>query len=292
MENYPGGTGSMKAYIYAPNGVDYASDKWDFGFLKEAFDKKNVQIEKVLSIPNEERAFVVVPGPQSLGYELTIRKELSNLGSVVLFITGDEQGLFDFKKIKHPQIKIWVQYPYRKHEGLNFLPTGVPQHLNKNLPRYPKKSYSIYFGGQVTHPRRKELGNIIKTIAGALYRPTPGFAKGDKPHKYYQKLASAKIAAAPAGSVIIDSFRFYEAIEMLCLPIADTKDSSGRLIEDYWTFLLGDVPVITTSNWNELPLLMEDAMNNYPANMHKIVSWWMMYKRNFANKIMEQINEY
>lgn len=283
---------SVKAYIYAPNGNDFASDKWDFGFLKETFNKKNIEIEKVLSLPAVDRAFVVIPGPQSVGYETKINKQLKNIDKVVLFITGDEQGSFNVGKIKHSNIKMWVQYPYPKHVGLNFLPTGVPQHLKQNLPRYPKKTNTIYFGGQVTHPRRKELGDIIKHVPGSLYKPTSGFAKGDKPYRYYEKLSSAMVAAAPAGTVIIDSFRFYEAIEMLCIPIGDTKDSSGKINENYWQFLLGeDIPVITTSDWKLLPEIMISTLDDYPANMHRIVAWWIMYKRNFANKIMEQINE-
>ena len=44
-------------------------------------------------------------------------------------------------------------------------------------------------------------------------------------------------------------------------------------------------------SWNDLPDLMVELKNNYPNNMHKSVSWWIKYKRDLFNKLMEQINE-
>ena len=48
----------------------------------------------------------------------------------------------------------------------------------------------------------------MKSLPNALYRPTKGFAQGDTPKEYYKTLSKAKIAPAPAGAVVVDSFRF------------------------------------------------------------------------------------
>jgi hypothetical protein len=281
----------IKTYLYSFNEQDCAADKWDYGLLKEIFDKYKVDQIKVTQIPEVDRGFVVVPGPQNLGHEAKVNNEIKKLSRVVLFITGDEEGVFDISKINHPNAEIWIQYPHEKHNIYNKIPVGVPQHLKKLVPNYPSKDNDLYFGGQITHPRREQLANAIKDMPNALFKPTEGFAQGDKPLDYYRTLASAKIAPAPSGAVVIDSFRFFEAIEMLCLPIADRVDAKGNTIEFYQDVFGYEIPVSHVSDWSELDRLTPELLEQYPNNMHRVVSWWIKYKRDLGIKIMRQINE-
>jgi hypothetical protein len=279
-----------KCYLYSFNEDDCAADKWDYGLLKEVFDKYEVDQIKVNSIPKVDRGFVVVPGPQNLGHEEDVNTQIQNISRLVLFITGDEEGKFDITKINHSNAEIWIQYPHEKHKDYNKLPIGVPQHLKKFVPEYPSKDNDLYFGGQITHPRRQQLAKAIRNMPNALFKPTAGFAQGDKPVEYYRTLASAKIAPAPSGAIVIDSFRFFEAIEMLCLPIADRIDSNGKNL-DFYNYLFGyDIPVAYVSNWFELHKLTPELLNQYPQNMHKVVAWWIKYKRDLGIKIMRQVN--
>jgi|694.fasta_scaffold00124_133 hypothetical protein len=280
----------IKAYLYSFNEEDCAADKWDYGLLKEIFDKYEIEQIKVNSLPNTDRAFVVIPGPQNLGYEEHINKELQKIKRVVLFFTGDEEVRFKLDKINHPNIEIWLQTPHKQHQNYNKLPLGVPQHFKKFLPEYGPKKYNVYFGGQITHSRRKELAKAMQTIPNALFKPTEGFAQGDHPKDYYSNLASTKIAPAPSGAVVIDSFRFYEAIEMLCFPVADSLDPKGNSIK-YYDFIYDDItPIKTVDNWFLLKNLIPQILDNYPNNMHKVVCWWIKYKRDLGIKIMRQVN--
>ena len=280
----------IKTYLLSFNEEDCASDKWDYGLLKETFDKNYIEQIKVSELPTLDRAFVVIPGPQNLGHEDYISKELSKISRVVLFITGDEEGKFDIDKIMHPNIEIWIQYPHLKHEKYNKLPIGVPQHLSKNIPHYPIKEYDLFFAGQVTHARRNQLAEIIQMMPNAVFKPTTGFAQGDKPRDYYRALSRSRIAPAPSGAVVIDSFRFFEAIEMLCLPISDNIDSKGNYLE-FYKYLFGKkIPVDGINNWKDIKMLLPGILKEYPQNMHKAVAWWIKYKRDLSIKIMEQIN--
>ena len=280
----------IKTYLYSFNKEDCAADKWDYGLLKEIFDKYNIQQIKVNALPIEDRAFVVIPGPQNIGHEKHIAKELQNISRLVLFITGDEEGVFDIDRIDHPNAEIWIQYPHKKHEKYNKFPIGVPQHLKNNLPNYKTKTYDVFFAGQITHQRREQLAGAIALVNNALYKPTDGFARGDKPIYYYDNLASSRIAACPAGAVVIDSFRLFEAIEMMSLPVADLIDSSG-LEDDFYQRLFNEaVPFYKTKDWNELPNLTLRLLEGYPNNMHTVVCWWIKYKRDFGIKLMRQIN--
>jgi len=279
-----------KAYIFSTNPLDSADGKWDYELLRLSFERNHVEQIVVSSIPKDDKAFVVIPGQGNAGNEEQINKELANLNRVVLFITGDECALFNPDAIKHPNISIWIQYPHQKHEKYNKFFIGVPQHLKNNLPNYPIKEHNIYFGGQITHQRRQELAKAISRMENVLYCPTEGFAQGDPPQEYYRKLASAKVAPAPSGAQVIDSFRFFEAIEMLTLPIGDRKDSQGREI-NYYDYIYGkSIPVQLTHDWNDLHKIYLELMNDYPANLHKVVCWWIKYKRDFAFKVMEDLN--
>ena len=280
----------IRAYLYSIKQEDCAADKWDYGLLKEFFSKNNIKTKKVTSLPSIDKAFVVIPGPQNVDYEDQISKELNKINRVVLFITGDEGATFKINKIKHNNIEIWVQYPHKKHSQYNRLPLGVPQHISNNLPQYQDKVYDIFFSGQITHQRRQELATVMPNIPNSFYNPTNGFAEGLKPKEYYNKMFMSKIVPCPSGAEIIDSFRFYEAIEMLCLPVADRIDAKGNTM-NYYSFLFEiNLPIKTMDNWNLLPNIIPELLSNYLNKMHEIVCWWIKYKRDLGIKLMRQVN--
>jgi hypothetical protein len=281
---------NINAFLYSVKEEDCASDKWDYGLIKEIFNKNNIKPVKTTSLPKTERAFVVIPGPQNVDHEEIISNELNNINRVVLFITGDESATFDVDKIIHNNIEIWIQYPHQKLEKYNKLPVGVPQHLKNNLPEYQDKSYDVFFAGQITHQRRQELSKVMPTVQNSFYEPTNGFAQGLKPKIYYDKMFLSKIVPCPSGAEVIDSFRFYEAIEMLCLPVGDKIDSKGKETNFYNFVFNEDFPIETTNNWKNIKKMIPELLNNYPKNMHQVVCWWIKYKRDLSIKIMEQIN--
>jgi hypothetical protein len=130
----------------------------------------------------------------------------------------------------------------------------------------------------------------MPSIENALYKPTDGFAKGDNPVDYYDNLMNSKIAPCPAGAVSIESFRLFEAIEMMTLPIADLVDSSGLKYNFYKNVFSELVPFPQTKYWSELPIIVLNLLEGYPKNMHNVVCWWIKYKRDLGIKLMEQVN--
>jgi hypothetical protein len=280
----------INAYLYSVKEKDCAADKWDYGLLKQFFNKKKIKPDRVTTLPNVDRAFVVIPGPQNVDFEDQISEELSKIGRVVLFITGDESATFKVDKIKHDNIEIWIQYPHRKHSQYNKLALGVPRDLHKHLPEYQDKVYDVSFSGQITHQRRQELAVVMPNIPNSFYNPTAGFAEGLKPKQYYDKMLLSKIVPCPSGAMVIDSFRFYEAIEMLCLPIGDKLDSKMQRT-DFFNFLFqGEHSINTVENWQDLPKLLPELLNNYTSEMHQVVCWWIKYKRDLFNELMRQVN--
>jgi hypothetical protein len=280
-----------KAYLYSINPLDSADGKWDYELLRSTFEKNGIEQITVTSIPEEERCFVVIPGHGNAGQEKLISKNLQRSKRVVLFITGDESARFNVDEIVHPNISIWIQYPHKKHEKYNRFFVGVPQHLKNNLPNYPIKEYDIYFGGQITHQRRQQLAEVMPTLPNALYKPTEGFAQGEEPKAYYKTLSKTKVAPCPSGAQVVDTFRFFESIEMMAMPIGDLVDSKG-VKQDYFKYVYpDDLPITKLDNWNDLTEVIPGILLEYPNNMHKIVSWWIKYKRDFSIRIMKDIYE-
>jgi hypothetical protein len=282
----------VRAYLLAVDGKSFPDHKWDFGFVKEAFNKNKIEYLQTATLPECDRAFVVIAGYEHKNSIREVLQELQKVKKVVLFVTGDERGVFRADKLSHPDIKVWVQSPYPDRHGPFYkMPIGCPSHMKDNLPEYTTKKNDTFFSGQITHDRRKELAKVMPTIANALFNPTAGFTQGYGPSEYYQHLLESIVVPAPAGTSTIDSFRFYEAIEMLAIPVGDLKSSTNKEY-NFWNFVFEkEVSIIPkTNNWNELPGIVEKGVSDYPANMHRIVSWWIIYKRDFAYKIMEQIN--
>jgi hypothetical protein len=150
--------------------------------------------------------------------------------------------------------------------------------------------YDVSFSGQITHQRRQELAVVMPNIPNSFYNPTAGFAQGLKPKQYYDKMLLSKIVPCPSGAMVVDSFRFYEAIEMLCLPIGDKLDSKMQRT-DFFNFLFqGEHSINTVENWQDLPNLLPDLLNNYTPEMHQVVCWWIKYKRDLFNELMRQVN--
>jgi hypothetical protein len=279
------------AFLLSPDKKNYSNHKADFGFLQEAFKRNKTSIVSVDSLPRQDRAFVVIPGYDSHGAEDFISNEIAKIRRVVLFVTSDEAGFLDVDKIVHPNIEIWIQSPFDKNVGYNTFPIGAPAFLKLNTPEYPEKIHDVFFAGQITHCRRKEVDKVMPKLENALYKPTSGFMQGYGIKEYYEHMSQSRIVPAPAGNVTIDSFRFYEAIEMLCLPLADGINSKDEKVK-FWELMFRDMPTSIIDDWGTLPNIIPEMIERYPDNMHQVVGWWLLYKRNFANKIMEQLNEH
>lgn len=280
----------MIAYLYAIDD-NYPDTKSDFGFLEEIFEKLQIETVRTQSLPKLDKAIVVVCGGDFFEKEEKLFSELSKINKVMLFVTSNESGQFQQEKVAHKDIKFWMQSPFLQHESYKKFPIGVPSFLKNSLPEYTDKEYDLFYSGQINHTRRQELADVLPTIDNALFNLTKGFMQGFEPKEYYEKFIKAKVVPAPAGNVTIDSFRFYEAIEMLCLPIGDIKSAIEEDF-DFWDFVFdGKIEIAKTNDWKELPDIVKDLLKDYPNNMHRLVAWWIKYKRDFAINIMEEYNE-
>lgn len=286
----------MNCYLLSLNPDADISKQWDFGFLKDFLDNNDFNITSVNSLPKDKKAIVVLPARHHANLVDRVNKELNKINHVVLFLMGDEEAEFFVEDIKHKSIHIWVQNPHPgRHDNYNKLGTGYPPHIKDNLPETVNKNISIYFAGQNTHARRNELIKILerhkKNDKNMLVVPTKGFTQGESHKEYYKHMTSAKIAPAPSGAVIPDSFRLFEALECMAIPLADNKCPDGTIYE-YWDWLFGEaVPFPQITDWVRIFTIVPELLEDYPRNLHHQTAWWLQWKRNFKYKVIGQLNE-
>jgi hypothetical protein len=291
----------MNAYILKINNEANLSEQWDFGFVKDFLEGKlwrtpdweDFTLKEVTRLPKEKKAIVCIAARHHKGLETDINIQLNKIDKVVLFLLGDEEAEFDVDIIEHNNINIWIQNPHiDRHDKYNRLGTGYPQRMKDNLPEYNKKTEDLFFSGQITHDRRTELVEAIYHTEMDKYtlNKTNGFTQGLQPNEYYSKMQKAIVAPAPSGAVIPDSFRLFEALEMMSIPIADQKTPDGIVME-YWDWLFENItPFPKLDNWFALQDILNNIKLEYPHNIHKQTEWWIKWKRNFAYKVMEQLN--
>lgn len=295
----------MKAFYLSLKPKTPKNDYWDYGFLNDfisgrlwqppGFEKfETYEVDK---LSREEKAIVIIPARHHADMVTEINKELSRIKKVVLFLMGDEEADFPVEKIAHENIHIWIQNPHvGRHDQYNKLGTTYPPKCSLELRNTKfKKKLDIFFAGQITHQRREELSEIleeleiIKKYKMKIIR-SKGFTQGEPQEDYIKDMSQAKIVPCPSGAVIPDSFRLFEALECMAIPIGDERTPDGEIVE-YWDWLFNEEAMFPrVINWDRLYGLIIDIKEDYPRNLHQQTAWWIKQKRSFAHKVIRQLN--
>ena len=230
---------------------------------------------------------VVIPGRYHDISE--VNEQLSAMAWVLAVVTSDEESAFAAGELSHPHMRLWVQAPSHP-EGSRPLPLGWTPHT-RMTGEPPEKPLDWFFSGQVTHRRREECVEVLRTLdVGALFE-TAGFTQGLEPAEYVAWLASAKVAPCPSGPVWTDTFRMWEALEVGAIPVLDTVTGEGLAQEDYWGRLLGDHPLPTVERWEEFPAILEGLLADWPVSANRIQAWWLTHKRGLRQRFRTDLAE-
>lgn len=280
----------MKVYFLSLLSDTPKRGYWDYGLLEDLLSE--FPNEEVESIPSDEFAIVVIPARSHYDKVEEINKELSKIDNVLLFLMGDEEHLFPVERIKHRNIKIWVQNPEMgRHDKYGKIGTGYPQAINeyKKKEIVPEKKINSFFAGQVTHQRRVDMGANIIRIDHSDYLPSDGFAKGLPQQEYYSAMARSKTAPCPSGPETVDTFRLFEALELGCIPLPDTK-TPKKDMKGFWNWLFdGEVPFPQISEWDQLFGYTDACVAQYPAGNNIVQAWWIREKQNIRMKIYNDL---
>lgn len=282
-------------YFSLVSGVS-ALNQWDTGFVNEMFEELKYETEEVKKLPRTNKAVVVIPARHHAGLEFEINKQLKKIKRVVLFLIGDEEAEFQPEEITHDNIEIYVQNPHpKRHDEFHKIGTGYPPQLREALKGTGyKKELNVYFSGQVTHIRRELMLKYLRLYSDhdtdTLLNATKGFTQGFSHQEYYSGMSRARVAPAPSGAVVPDSFRLFEALECMAVPIADEVNPKGT-INEYWDWLFGEpTPFPKIQNWSEVGTKITETLEDYDNLVIKQTCWWIKFKRDFKLKLQEQLN--
>lgn len=263
---------------------------WDYGILDDILYE--FEFYEVSQLPEADSAIVVIPARSHYQVADRINAELKKIKKVILFLMGDEEAVFPIEKIKHEAIQIWVQNPKpKKHDQYNKLGCGYPPDI-KNFTQYPDKIEDWFFAGQITHDRRRQMLEALKDVGNGSILPTKGFTQGFKQSDYYYKLSNAKVAPCPSGPETPDTFRLFEALELGCVPIADTQTSKENW-SGFWQWLFEqDVPFPILEHYEQLKGYIEESAQKYPVLNNHCQAWWIRYKSLLRQKLINQLSEF
>lgn len=243
-------------------------------------------------VPDINGAVVVIPSRNQVEHLDEINKQLAKLDWCLVILTGDEQSVFPWKELKHPNMKIWAMHPHPDiHQGVDrHLINGYPPQA-KQLGKIPlnEKPLDVFFAGQINHERREQCADHVEKVPNGKVVRTKGFTQGLPHQEYYQLMSEAKFVPCPAGNHMPDTFRIYEALEAGCIPIADSKPS-GKYPGNFWYNLFGSEPPFPViEEWESVQDVINDWMPRWKQKANEIQSWWAKQKRKAAYDLMQDL---
>jgi hypothetical protein len=239
--------------------------------------------------PHVDGCILIVPGRYWAEAIPDIEDAISSFRWVLFIRTSDEQDLFDVNQVAGPpNIKFWVQTPRtdRNYGDARLFGVGFPPPFNYVDANVPTKTADVFLSAQNTHPRRYAAFQALKDHEGVS--PTTGFTRGLPAPAYVAHMTAAKVAPAPSGIFSPDTFRVWEALEAHSVPIADdispAYESAG-----FWKKLLPAAPFPTYTDAADLPEIIDQVLEDWPANANQIAAWWCRQKRRYAHWLVEDL---
>lgn len=273
---------------------DAARGNWDSGLLCSIFDKHpEVFIQWNVKIaPGEiqdtgngfDKSIIIVVGRPDV---ISLRSFLETIPGGLVILTSEEDAYFDWKAAIPSHLEIWTQYYAPSKEGIKTrLLLGAPNRIkdykiNLDLP----KKYLWSFVGQVQNPSRQACIEVLKGLPDGFLHIADSFGgveNGIEYQEYLDIMCQSKFVICPAGSMCVDSFRLYEAMECKAIPITEKHAPRDKSSFNYWDDVHLDNQLILVDYWNELYNFMDKGA----WSVNHSNEWWTIYKDNLEQKLL------
>lgn len=264
---------------------DQAFGNWDHGLIDSIFTKHPESFvyhnSKELIYP--DKAIIIVTGKPAIE---PLRKYLDSIKSGLVILTSDEDAYFDWQNAIPKHLQLWTQYYSPSKSGIsNRILLGAPKRIKDyKINTHLEKKYLWSFVGQSQNPFRQRCVEVLQGTPDGFLHIVPQFGGGDGGVEYQEYLdimCQSKYVICPAGSMCVDSFRVYEAMECGAIPITDMRAPRDKEDFNYWTEVYPKNNFIQVANWDN-GFLTEVFKNGWPFNN----DWWTVYKIELENKLL------
>jgi hypothetical protein len=158
---------------------------------------------------------------------------------------------------------------------------------------YSERKTTWSFVGSMDRPGREQALQALR--AGELpYVCRTKASWGDpavqEGEAYCMTLADSKFVPCMRGSVALESFRVYEAIEHGAIPVFVPSESHG--CTDEFREMYGAHPFLAVPSWSEAVTVMkrlEGAADVMEDHRQKVQAWWRTTKSTVIQKIREVV---
>jgi hypothetical protein len=268
--------------------------------LNDMFDRYDCRHHGAWSkMPDVEGAVVVVHGGRELGRFDKLQHDIEPLKWCLLIFLGDEESSFPAEEIDHHNVICWVQEPIpgRHDFAKRFMVNGYGHDALGYIERAQgvyndsiAKDLDWFFGGQVTHQRRRAVVDALRTLDwGGIVIETKGYHQGISLPEYYRMMCRARIVPCPSGLFSPDAARAWDALACGCIPILDNL-SPSRPEQGFWNYMLGSHPLPTISDWSTLPAVIAKLkVENLDMLAAKCWRWWTNYQAKFNQWLKEDL---
>ncbi|KAF0176707.1 MAG: hypothetical protein IV086_06245 [Hyphomonadaceae bacterium] len=176
--------------------------------------------------------------------------------------------------------------PWLDTPGVLTFPLGFPPGLNRADTVKPasKRAHLWAFIGLRNAARAALAREMGETPRGFLAIPDAHRGEPLLPReRYVEVMRDASFAPAPMGNVVIETWRFWEALEYGAIPIAPHPNGF-----DYYRALLGPHPIPGFRTWREAREFiarMGEDFDALDALQKEVLEWWATEKLRWAAKI-------
>jgi len=167
---------------------------------------------------------------------------------------------------------------------------GMPRRTSI-VPATARKYVWSFSGNRIASSRPemfKALNSVEPKFVNAYVARQPG-ARSMSRLEYHAVLDETIFAPCPMGNAIMETWRFYEALEAGCIPIIEVRPWMH-----YYERLLGPNPVPTVYCWSHAPSLIK-VLSKDPERLkalqQRIVSWWTQCKQSYQLRINLFVSE-
>lgn len=285
---------------------DASKGNWDMGIFQLTFEKYPdlfPQYNEKIN-PPFERAIVMCVGKPDV---IKLKRYLEKIKSGVVIFASEEDAYYPWKEVMHSGLEAWCQYwhPSTKSEikQENRILLGTPYRIKDYDTTPLEKQYLWSFIGQNQNPFRQQAVSAMMDLLGTsdgYLQVISGFGgycdDGVLYQNYLDIMRQSKFVICPAGSMCVDSFRLYEAIECGAIPITDIRAPRDPHGFNYWSevYPLNGLDYVTAWDADLLISMMNLERDQAVPLDHNgevftgSVShyWWWRYKRELEQKLL------